>query len=107
MLLIENPEAHLHPRGQSKLTELMSLAAQSGVQIIVETHSDHVFNGIRKAIASKKIAKENVKIHYFELDGTNTSIHTEIQISDSGRVLNHKKGLFDQFDDDLDELLGL
>jgi predicted ATPase len=107
LLLIENPEAHLHPRGQSKLTELMALAAQSGIQIIVETHSDHVFNGIRKAIASKKIKKEKVNIHYFELDGTNTSIDTEIRISDNGRVLNHKKGLFDQFDDDLDELLGL
>ncbi|MDR3188015.1 MAG: DUF3696 domain-containing protein [Prevotellaceae bacterium] len=107
LLLIENPEAHLHPRGQSKLAELIALAAQSGVQIIIETHSDHIFNGIRKAIAARKIDKNNVKVHYFELDNTNTSVSTEIQFSDTGRVLNHRKGLFDQFDDDLDELLGL
>jgi predicted ATPase len=107
LLLIENPEAHLHPRGQSKLAELMALAAQSGIQIIIETHSDHVFNGIRKAIHSKKIDKGNVSVHYFELDTLNTTIDTEIQFSDNGRILNHKKGLFDQFDDDLDELLGL
>lgn len=107
LLLIENPEAHLHPSGQSKLAELIALAAQNGVQIIIETHSDHIFNGVRKAIASKKIDKKNVKIHYFELDSTNRSIGTEIQISDNGRILDHKKGLFDQFDDDLDELLGL
>jgi predicted ATPase len=107
LLLLENPEAHLHPRGQSKLVELMALAAQSGVQLFVETHSDHIFNGIRKAIAANKIEKEHVKVHFFELDDTNASVSTEIQISDHGRVLNHKKGLFDQFDDDLDALLEL
>jgi predicted ATPase len=107
LLLIENPEAHLHPRGQSKLSELIALAAQSGVQIIIETHSDHIFNGIRKAIAANIIEKENVKIHYFELDERNVSKNTEIQISDKGRIHNYKKGLFDQFDEDLDTLLGL
>jgi predicted ATPase len=90
LLLIENPEAHLHPRGQSKLAELMALAAQNGIQIIIETHSDHIFNGIRKAIASKKIDRENVSIHYFELDNTNTSTDTEILISDNGRVFTSK-----------------
>lgn len=107
LLLIENPEAHLHPRGQSKLSELIALTAQSGVQVIIETHSDHIFNGIRKSIASAKIKKENVKVHYFELDEKNVSVHTEIQFSGKGRILNFKKGLFDQFDEDLDSLLGL
>lgn len=107
LLLIENPEAHLHPRGQSKLAELIALVAQSGVQVIIETHSDHIFNGIRKAIAAKKIEKENVKVHYFELDKTNLSVNTEIEFSNKGRILNYKEGLFDQFDEDLDTLLGL
>jgi predicted ATPase len=106
-LIIENPEAHLHPRGQSKLAELIALAAQAGIQIIIETHSDHVFNGVCKAISQKKIDKEKVKVHYFELDDENVSVNTEIQFSDSGRVLNYKKGLFDQFDEDLNVLLGL
>lgn len=107
LLLIENPEAHLHPRGQSKLSELITLVAQSGVQVIVETHSDHIFNGIRKSIAAKKIGKDNVKVHYFELDERNISQNTEIEFSDKGRILKYKKGLFDQFDEDLDTLLEL
>ncbi|MDR0321287.1 MAG: DUF3696 domain-containing protein [Treponema sp.] len=106
LLLIENPEAHLHPKGQSKLAELISLAAQTGVQIVVETHSDHIFNGIRKAVAFNKIEKENVAIHFFELLD-NSSMATEIKLSDKGRILTYKNGLFDQFDDDLDALLGL
>lgn len=107
LIIIENPEAHLHPRGQSKLAELIALAAQSGVQVIIETHSDHIFNGIRKSIAAKKSDANHVKVHYFELSKDNVSESTEIQLSDKGRILNYKKGLFDQFDEDLDELLGL
>ena len=107
LLLIENPEAHLHPRGQSKLAELIALVAQSGVQVVVETHSDHLFNGILKAVAQNKIGRENVKVHFLELDNANISIHTEIDFSENGRILNPRKGFFDQFDDDLDALLGL
>ena len=107
LLLIENPEAHLHPRGQSKLAELIALTAESGVQIIIETHSDHIFNGLRKSVTSRKIDNDNVKIHFFELNENNISASTEINLSDKGRVLNYKKGLFDQFDEDLDELLDL
>lgn len=107
IVIVENPEAHLHPKGQSKLAELIALAAKSGIQVFVETHSDHIFNGVRKAIAADIINKEEVKIHFFELDDANTSVANEINLSDKGRVLNFKKGLFDQFDDDLDALLGL
>jgi predicted ATPase len=107
LIIVENPEAHLHPKGQSKLAELIALAAKDGIQVFVETHSDHIFNGVRKAVAAGDIQKENVKIHFFELDDTNTSVGTEVNLSDKGRVLNYKKGLFDQFDDDLDALLGL
>lgn len=107
LLLIENPEAHLHPRGQSKLSELICLAAQSGIQIIVETHSDHIFNGIRKSINSGLVEKQNVRVHYFQMNGQNTTVSTEIELTDKGRVVNHVSGLFDQFDNDLDELIGL
>lgn len=107
LILIENPEAHLHPKGQSKLAELICLAAQSGIQVIVETHSDHIFNGIRKGVFSGKIENTNTSIYYFETDDSNTSKSTEIKISNKGKILNFKKGFFDQFDNDLDVLIGL
>jgi predicted ATPase len=107
LLLIENPEAHLHPKGQSKLAELIALTANSGIQVIIETHSDHIFNGIRKAVAFNEIKKEKAALLFFELNENNSSSTTEINLSDKGRILNYKKGLFDQFDDDLDALLGL
>ena len=107
LLIIENPEAHLHPRGQSKLAELIARTAKSGVQIFIESHSDHIFNGIRKAIHAELIDNNLVKVHFFELDKQNTSKSTEILFSDKGRIINTIPGLFDQFDDDLDELLDL
>ncbi len=107
LLIIENPEAHLHPRGQSKLAELIEKKKKSGVQIFIESHSDHIFNGIRKAIHAELIDNNLVKVHFFELDKQNTSKSTEILFSDKGRIINTIPGLFDQFDDDLDELLDL
>ena len=77
LIIIENPESHLHPRGQALIGEMLSLAAQDGVQLIIETHSDHVLNGIRVAAKHYHDAEENdrigkgidcnkVKIFFFE-----------------------------------------
>ena len=43
VLIIENPEAHLHPYSQSQLGKFLTLVALNGVQIIVETHSEHIY----------------------------------------------------------------
>ena len=75
--------------------------------MVVETHSDHLFNGTLKAVAQNRIEREKVKVHFLELDDANVSINTEIDFSEKGRIINPKKGFFDQFDDDLDALLGL
>jgi len=66
ILIIENPESHIHPRGQAELGRLIALAAQTGAQIFVETHSDHILNGIRVAVKEQHIDKENVNILYFD-----------------------------------------
>lgn len=69
MLILENPEAHLHPKGQVRIGELIAMAANAGIQLIVETHSDHILNGIRVAVRQKKCAPEKVAIHYFSRSG--------------------------------------
>lgn len=112
LVLVENPEAHIHPNGISKLGELICLAAQSGIQIIVETHSDHIINGIlvqSKAFekeGTSGIAKDNLKIYYFDRDDSEhkTKI-TEIKITEGGRTLNRVNGFFDQIGKDLRELI--
>ncbi len=107
IVIIENPEIHLHPKAQSDLTEFLCFASNAGIQIILETHSDHVFNGIRKAIAKKRFINTDAAVHFFSLDDNAISKNTVIDFSEHGRVMTHPKGLFDQFDDDLDQILGL
>ena len=107
IVVIENPELHLHPKAQSDLTEFLCFAANAGIQVILETHSDHVFNGIRKAIVKKEIVNTDVAVHFFQLDENALSKNTAITLNEHGRVMTHPKGLFDQFDDDLDQIIGL
>lgn len=114
LVIIENPEAHLHPRAQSKLGELMAIAAQGGVQLIIETHSDHVLNGIRVATKERKIDAEKVKIYYYAMNQQEmVAEFYQIPMNQEGiisyRELRKKgvEGFFDQINTDTDILLGI
>ena len=61
IIIIENPESHIHPRGQAELGKLIALVAKTKAQIFVETHSDHILNGIRVAVKEEFINKEAEK----------------------------------------------
>jgi len=106
LLIIENPESHLHPAGQSKIAELCAIASANGVQIIVETHSDHFLNGIRIATKRGLLTPEQSKVYYFrkDKDELETKID-EINIDKNGGIDRYPKGFFDQFDEDLDKLI--
>lgn len=108
LILIENPESHLHPKGQAKLGELFAIAANCGIQIIVESHSDHVLNGIRLAVHSGKIEPEEVQLHYFQRELKNGQAITEVispQIDRNGRIDQWPEGFFDEWDKSLMTLL--
>ena len=106
LLLIENPEAHLHPQGQAKIGELLALCAADGVQLIVETHSDHVLNGIRLAVKKNILPAENTKLSFFTRDIANGDCYVETPaILPDGQLSNWPKGFFDQWGKDLDSLL--
>lgn len=107
IILIENPEAHLHPKGQAVLMELISKAVAHGVQVIIESHSDHIINGSLVAVNKKWIPKNFLSIYYFEREEHgHTSIYHQLQISEGGRVTRPPKGFFDQIDIDLKTLTG-
>ncbi|MCZ2282175.1 MAG: AAA family ATPase [Bacteroidales bacterium] len=66
VIIIENPESHIHPRGQAELGKLISLAANIGSQLFIETHSDHLLNGIRVSVKENLVDKSKVNVMYFE-----------------------------------------
>lgn len=104
LCIIENPEAHLHPRGQTKMGELAALASKAGVQVFVETHSDHFMDGVRIAVREGIIEPEKVTFSYFEREGNTASVVCP-KIDDDGRLSEWPKGFFDQADENLDRLL--
>ena len=104
LCLIENPEAHLHPRGQTRLAELAVRAAGAGVQVFVETHSDHFVDGVRIAVRDGLIEPANTAIHYFERDGGRTVVSSPTVDAD-GRLSRWPAGFFDQHDENLAKLL--
>lgn len=106
LVIIENPEAHLHPAGQTSLAELASRAAASGTQVILETHSDHVLNGVRLAVRQGNLAPDQVAVHYFEREGLDVQVTTPALSSD-GQLDVWPEGFFDQHERNLSRLIGL
>jgi len=108
IILIENPEAHLHPKGQVKMGHLLALAASGGVQVVIETHSDHVLNGIRLAVHGGKIDPKDVRLHYFQRQNKEGQAVTEVispKIDRNGRIDRWPDGFFDEWGNSLEILL--
>lgn len=107
IIIIENPEAHIHPKGQAVLMELISKAVANGLQVIIESHSDHIINGSLVAVNQRWIPQDMLSIYYFDREEHgHTSLAHSLNISPSGHINNPPKGFFDQIDIDLRTLTG-
>ncbi len=107
ILIIENPEIHLHPLSQSRLCEFLYYISNAGRQLFVETHSDHIFNAIRVGIANSTMDLKNITIHFFRLGSDHCTRDYRIEIGAYGKIENPIPNLFDQFQMDLDKMLGV
>lgn len=105
ILIAENPEAHLHPRAQSRMAEFYCRLASAGVQVFIESHSEHVLNGIRLACVNSNIPLSNtdVSISFFDED---FSIK-QLSILPTGKMDKWPIGFFDQKEQDIAELFRL
>lgn len=106
ILLIENPEVHLHPAGQAQMGQFLADVAQAGVQVIVETHSDHILNGIRRSVKSERLPAENVAIHFFRPRSSDAAQVISPVLDGSGNIDAWPEGFFDQFDKDMNHFAG-
>lgn len=108
IFIVENPEAHLHPKGQSNMGFFLGKLAASGVRVIVETHSEHIVNGIRKAsLKNNNLQPENVGIYFFEENTKNQKFTKEININKGGNLESFPIDFFDQVGQDMAELFKL
>lgn len=106
LILIENPEVHLHPAGQALMGSFLAMAAGAGSQIILETHSDHVLNGIRRVVRKKVLTPSQVALHFFRPSTPELDQVVSPQLDASGNVDFWPEGFFDQFDKDMNHFAG-
>lgn len=101
VVMIENPETHLHPSAQAEVGHFAAKVAASGIQVILESHSDHVLNGIRRAVRDETIASEDVAIHFFTPRHKDGAQIISPVVNKKGQLDYWPNGFFDQFDKDL------
>lgn len=106
IVLIENPEVHLHPAGQALMGQFLTDVARAGVQVIVETHSDHVLNGIRRSVRAGKLPPDQVAIHFFRPRSVDAAQVISPQLDSAGNIDAWPEGFFDQFDKDASHFAG-
>jgi len=68
ILIVENPEAHLVPSAQSRIANFLARVSRTGVQVFIESHSEHILNGLRIAVKEKLFGHEETNIIFFEGD---------------------------------------
>lgn len=81
IIIIENPEIHMHPKAQSKLGEFLAFVASKGIQIIIETHNDHIINRFRYEVYEGNLKSDEIIIHYKEKD----TPFEQIEITENGK----------------------
>lgn len=105
LLIVENPEAHLHPSGQSRIGQFLAQIASSGVQVLIETHSEHVINGIRIATLKKCIPNDLISINFFSINEKSKSPEVQhLTINENAELSDWPYGFFDQEERDLADI---
>ena len=108
MLVIENPEAHLHAKSQSNIGFFLGKMASAGVRIVLETHSEHIVNGIRRAVVAPQIhlGSDDVNIYYFDNSPIGL-LNQKITFDSEGNLSDQPVDFFDQMRQDLYEVIKL
>lgn len=102
ILIVENPEAHLHPVGQSRMGVFLATVAAAGIQVVLETHSDHVLNGIRRAVGEHATLKsEDAAIHFFADGDSGAPTIDTLHFTASGGLSHWPSRFFDQYQVDV------
>lgn len=92
ILIVENPEAHLHPKAQSELAKFLAKVSSCGVQVLIESHSDHILNGLRIAVLDEILSHEDLSILYFSQKIGESVV--QIPVHSDGKIEEWPEGFF-------------
>jgi predicted ATPase len=98
--IVENPEVHLHPSAQSELAQFLAKLSKTGVQVIIETHSDHIINGIRLYAKANPENSHDIVINSISRRDSGNPVKF-ITLDHDGNLSDAHPGFFDQAENDL------
>lgn len=105
LLIVENPEAHLFPAAQSRLMEfLIGMSKKRSLQLMVESHSDHVVNGVRIAVRKNALCTGDVLVNYFDRDDKGNVSVQAIHVDRNGEMDDCPEDFMDEWTRQLLEL---
>lgn len=94
-ICIDEPEIHLHPAAQARLTEvLVDIARDEDQQLILTTHSEHILMGLLTAVAKGTLAAEELKVYYFTREGDAARVE-RLEVNENGQIKGGLKGFFE------------
>jgi predicted ATPase len=105
IVIVENPEAHLHPRAQSRISEFFARVASCGIQVFIESHSEHILNGLRVSILKDDISVSNKDLTILFFNENFAS--EKLIVNDKGKIEKWPVGFFDQDEMDLTDIFRL
>ncbi len=104
--LLQQPEVHLHPRGQAELAQLFAqVASQGRDRFLIETHSDYIVDRVRILVRKKLLSPEDVSVIFFEPQHNAVEMHN-ISLDEAGNLENVPPSYRSFFLKETDQLLG-
>ena len=102
ILILEQPEAHLHPKVQSELADaLIDVVKNRNVQIILESHSAHLLHRLQRRIAEEQMSAENTALYFCQINDGTSEIE-QLDLDEYGNIRNWPQNFFG---DDLGDLV--
>lgn len=107
IIFIEQPEIHLHPAAQAQLADVIIDAinmSENGnkrnIQVIIETHSEHLLRRLQRRMAEKKLTREQIRA-YFANNNTTPSTLERLCVDEYGNIENWPKDFFGDLEEDI------
>ena len=101
-LILEQPEAHLHPKVQAELADvLIDVVKNRNIQIILESHSEHLLHRLQRRIAEEKIGADDTAFYFCQINNGNSKSE-KLEMDEYGNIKNWPK---DFFGDDVGDLI--
>ena len=102
ILILEQPEAHLHPKVQSELADvLIDVVKNRNVQIILESHSAHLLHRLQRRIAEEQISADDTAFYFCQINDGTSEIE-RLKVDEYGNIRNWPQNFFG---DDMGDLV--